>query len=1119
MNSTTKILDPISAPLNGINLIEASAGTGKTYTISTLFIRLLLEKKLTIDKILVVTFTEAATEELRDRIRKRLRDTLLAFQDNYSEDKIIIGLLKQYQDRQTVITNLTNAIRSFDEAAIFTIHSFCKQMLQDNAFASGVLFDVELITDQNYLLCEIVEDFWRQHFYQASQLFLTYALENGYKNPSSLLTNLNYGHLNIIPQFELAELDTEEAQFKAAFLAAKEVWDKQGIQDVLSNSKSLNKNKYRNIPLLCSELDIFFQSLSVNLPDKFVKFTNDELAASVKKGQTAPKHKFFDLCDILFSSQTTLLKTFRQHLLALKVKLFTLTQQELVQKKQQNNIQSFDDLLFNLHKALTGNNGNSLANAIRNKYRVALIDEFQDTDPIQYDIFHTIYSTNSTLFLIGDPKQAIYSFRGADIYTYLTAKKDADHRYTLATNWRSEANLINATNLLFTQQPNPFLFENIPFTPVSAPPGKLITNTPCLHLWYVSRNLARANKLITKSWANQNIPKAVGYEIAKLLQSEMLIDNKPIVAGDIAILVRTNRQAIQIQKTLTKLRIASVLYSRESLFDSHEILEINRILLAIAEPNNEGLIKSALTTDIFGISGNELHDLMADDKQWQIKLNQFQHYHFLWQKFGFIKMYRTLLLQEQVQTHLLSFPDGERRLTNVLHIGEILQQTAVQQKLGMNRLCQWLEQSHDDEELRLESDEKLVKIVTIHKSKGLEYPIVFCPFIWDGALHSQKAKQFVFHNGTELTLDLGSDEQEQHRKQAEKEEQAENLRLFYVAVTRAKYRCYLVWGAFKDTGKSALSHLLYPDIEQETDTQFMQVLQDLVAKSDRTIQISELPLEPVTYQRPIDKTEQLQARKFTGKIDKTWQVSSFSALSTHTYQPEREHISKSDNDIFNFPKGARTGIFLHSLLENLDFNQPNEDVIQQYLIKFGFDVERWLPTVIKLITNVLNTPLGACSLSQITQDKRLNELEFYYPLAQITDAGLQAIFTDHSISNIASVRGFMKGYIDMVFEFEGKYYLVDYKSNMLGNQQEHYHWKQLHKVMSKEDYILQYHIYSVALHRYLAYRLPDYNYDTHFGGVYYLFLRGMQWDSEHGIYWDRPNNKLIQELSDYFAGV
>ena len=1115
MNSI-KILDPLTVPLNGINLIEASAGTGKTYTISTLFIRLLLEKKLTIDKILVVTFTEAATEELRDRIRKRLRDTLLAFQNNESEDKIIIGLLNKYPDRKTIIVNLINAIRSFDEASIFTIHSFCKQMLQDNAFASGVLFDVELITDQNYLLCEIVEDFWRQHFYNASQLFLDYALENGYKNPASLLTNLNYGHLNIIPQFKLTELDT--TQFQTAFLAAKQAWNQQDIQDLLVNSKSLNKNKYRNIPLWCNELNIFFQSSTINLPAKFIKFTSSELAASVKKGQTAPKHEFFDLCDILYSCQTDLLQAFDQHLLALKVKLFVITKQKLTQKKQQYNIQSFDDLLFNLHKALTSSNGHNLANTIRNKYQVALIDEFQDTDPIQYDIFHTIYAINSTLFLIGDPKQAIYSFRGADIYTYLIASEDADNRYTLATNWRSESDLINAINLLFTQRTNPFLFENIKFIPVSAPPDKPITNTACLYLWYVPRSLAKANKIINKSWANQNIPKAVSYEIAKLLQSEMLIDKKPIVAGDIAILVRTNRQAIQIQRTLTKFGIASVLYSRESLFDSHEIMEIKRILLAIAEPNREGLIKAALTTDIFGISGNKLHNLMADDKQWQIKLNHFQHYHFLWQRFGFIKMYRTVLLQEQVQTHLLSFPDGERRLTNILHIGEILQQVAVQQKLGMIRLCQWLEQAHEEEELHLESDEKLVKIVTIHKSKGLEYPIVFCPFVWDGALHSKKAKQFVFHNGTELTLDLGSSEQEQHRVQAEKEEQAENLRLFYVAVTRAKYRCYLIWGAFKDTGKSALSHLLYPDIEREADSQFIQILQDLVAKSNRTIQISELPLEPVTYQRPIDKSERLQARKFTGKIDKTWQVSSFSTLSNHNYQPEREHISKSDNDIFNFPKGVTTGLFLHSLLENLDFNQPDEDLIQQHLIKFGFDVERWLPTVIELISKVLNVPLGSCSLSQINQQKRLNELEFYYPLSKITNFGLQEIFPDKLISNIDSVRGFMKGYIDMVFEYEGKYYIIDYKSNMLGNQQEDYHWQQLYKVMVREDYILQYHIYSIALHRYLAYRLPDYNYATHFGGVYYLFLRGMQWDSKYGIYWDRPDIKLIQKLSNYFAG-
>ncbi|MDM8564678.1 exodeoxyribonuclease V subunit beta [Candidatus Halobeggiatoa sp. HSG11] len=1120
MNNIPKILEPTSVPLNGINLIEASAGTGKTYTISTLFIRLLLEKNLTVEKILVVTFTEAATEELRDRIRKRLRDTLLAFQTNNTDDKILAELLDKYQNKDEIITSLINAIRSFDEASIFTIHSFCKQMLQDNAFASGMLFDVELITDQNYLLHEIVEDFWRQNFYQTSQLFLNYALENGYKNPSSLLTNLNYGHLNIIPQFEVVDL--KEDQFNKAFLAAKQVWNRQNIQDFLMASKSLNRNKYRNIPLWCKELDYFFAATpSVNLPEKFIKLTSSELAVSVKKGQIAPEHEFFDLAEQLLTCQADLVQAFKRHLLALKIELFAITKQTLIQKKQQHHIQSFDDLLTNLHKALTGSNGGNLANAIRNKYHVALIDEFQDTDSIQYEIFHTIYNKNSILFLIGDPKQAIYSFRGADIHTYLAASKDADKHYTLTTNWRSEADLINSTNLLFSQHNNPFLFEDIQFQPVSPPPNKQLTYTACLHLWYVTRSLAESKKSISKKWAKQHIPKAVGYEIARLLQSGMMIEKKPLVAGDIAILVRTNRQALQMQKTLTKQRIASVLYSRESLFDSHEVMEIKRILLAIAEPSREGLIKAALTTDIFGVSGNELYALMTDDKQWQMRLNRFQHYHFLWQRFGFIKMYRTMLLQEQVQTHLLSYPDGERRLTNILHVGEMLQQAAVQQKLGMNRLCEWLEQSHEEEELRLESDEKLVKIITIHKSKGLEYPIVFCPFIWDGILHNRKAEQFVFHNGTELTLDLGSEQQEQHRKQALTEEQAENLRLFYVAATRAKYRSYLVWGPFKDSADSALSHLLYPNIEQEDDGQFVQILQDLAAKSEQTLQISELPLKPVEYKRQIDTVEPLQALKFTGNIDKKWQVSSFTALSTHSYQAEQKYISYSEHDIFSFPRGAKAGLFFHFLLEHLDFSKPDSGLIQTQLANYGYDLEKWFPVVEQLVTDVINTSLGSFNLSQITCDKRMNELEFHYPLSHITDAGLQAIFANHSISHINSVRGFMKGYIDMIFEHEGRYYLVDYKSNMLGYKQDDYHYKQLHGAMKKEDYILQYYIYVVALHRYLAFRLPDYNYEEQFGGVYYLFLRGMksEWGSEHGIYRDRPNIELIQELSDYFDGV
>jgi exodeoxyribonuclease V beta subunit len=1167
--STT--LNPLTAPLSGINLIEASAGTGKTYTITTLILRLILEKGLKIDNILVVTFTEAATEELRDRVRRRLHQALTAFQQGESSDEVLQSLIQASTDHKDAIFRLTNALRGFDEAGIFTIHSFCKQMLQENAFESGLLFETELIKDQSNLLREIVEDFWRQHFYESSQLFISYLVENKFNTPAQFLNVLNNGQyvgqpfLKIIPEPKKLPLTPQEQQFYQALSETQAAWQTQAaeIQALLKTDENLNRQKYskKSIPKWCQDLANFLnaQLNSITLPEKFEKFTSSEIEKSIKTNKIAPKHDFFEICDKLQQIQKPLSDNFQQHLLALKLKLLTVAQVNLVHKKRQHQMLSFDDLLINLYQALKGRNAQSLVKLIRRKFHAALIDEFQDTDPVQYKIFHTIYGDGKQiLFLIGDPKQAIYSFRGADIFTYMKASHHAQQRYTLPTNWRSEPDLIKAVNKLFEKTTNPFIFEDIPFLPVQAQNAKnqerlKIENKylPPLQLWLVKRELANclAEKAITKKWASRQIPFSVGYEIARLLmlgqQHQALIGNRPIIAGDIAVLVRSHKQARQIQKALTQLQIPSVLFSKESLFVSHEIMEIDRILQAVAAPNNESLIKAALTTDMLGFSGSELHKLIENDDAWQKSLIRFQDYHFIWRNVGFVQMFRKLLLREQVQSRLLSYINGERRLTNVLHTVELLQKIAVQQNLSISGLTQWLSQQRyqqansEEQQLRLESDEKLVKIVTIHKSKGLEYPIVFCPYVWDGRLHNKNAKSFTFHdNKGNLTLDLGSNNQIEHRQLALKEEQAENLRLFYVAVTRAKHRCYLIWGAFTDASTSPLAHLLHPsinNIEKTADASLKEDLQNL----SESVQISDLPTDITPYRRPIENTEKLKARRFSGRIDKAWKVSSFSALSRVKVskqavdKPDYDEItvikpyvgrSVSDkNHIFSFPRGARAGNFMHSLFENLDFKAPNSELISQQLRNFGYDSERWESVLMQMVSNVLNTVLvfPDLSLSSISRDKRLNELEFYYPLSQITPQGLEGIFREFGIKidnlDFYSVRGFMKGYIDMVFEWQGKYYLVDYKSNLLGINLEDYEPSKLQQVMTREAYLLQYYIYTVALHRYLSARLPNYSYESHFGGVFYLFLRGMNPKSNSGIFWDLPDVGLVDRLSGYLV--
>ncbi|MEN9847813.1 MAG: exodeoxyribonuclease subunit beta, partial [Pseudomonadota bacterium] len=876
MNNQDQEFDLFNSPLTGINLIAASAGTGKTYTIAHLFTRLVVEKKIPVSKILVVTFTDAATKELRDRIRVRLRETLTAMQRNTSEDSNIAKFNKCYppqsEAKAQAIKCLDDALRGFDEAGIFTIHSFCRKMLQDHAFESGILFDTQLEKNIAPLLRECVQDFWRQQLYRASPLLIQY-VQKSYKTPFDLVKNflnnerlLTQPNLKIIPDPPpvLRDTQADETAYRQAFHAAQKIWATahSEIEDLLKTQESLKGNIYRkdSFPKWFAELSIYFNNQpSLIIPEFFLKLTTGFIRANIKadakKANNPPKHLFFDSCEYLLNTHTRLIECFEKQLLALKFALLKQAKTELQAKKQQLNIQSFDDLLNNLYTALQSGKGESLGKLMRDKYYAILIDEFQDTDPVQYKIFYQVFSNcdNPILFFIGDPKQAIYSFRGADIFAYLDACDNADKRYTLSVNRRSEAGLIDAVNQLFSAHPHPFIFSQIPFNTANAPESKQNNLTfsgeirEPLVFWEVADATRNKDKLQTF------ITEAVAAEIVSLLDTEkkVCLGKKALTGGDIAILVRTNEQARAMQKTLGKYRIPCVLYSQESLFASHEIEEIERILLAIAYPQQEAHIRAALATELLGVTAEILYSLLHDEAQWQQRVKSFQDYNSVWETQGFIQMFRKLLLQEQISTRLLAYPNGERRLTNVLHAGEVLQQTAVAEKFSMAALCNWLaaqrnetETSSDEHQLRLESDEKLVKIVTIHKSKGLEYPIVFCPYSWEMNLPSIREKKrdseraILFHDTEKnnlLTLNLQGDKIE-HREDKAREELAESLRLFYVAVTRAKNRCYLVWGAFKNADKSPLGHLLHNSAIEGIKR---HLLDDKQEKKDNSATLSE----------------------------------------------------------------------------------------------------------------------------------------------------------------------------------------------------------------------------------------------------------------------------------------
>jgi exodeoxyribonuclease V beta subunit len=1190
----------LECPLEGTNLIEASAGTGKTYAITGLFLRLLLEKKFSVDQTLVVTFTEAATEELKQRIRARLREVLHAFDGASSTDRFVQGLVEREKNVGEAIQRLREAIRAFDEAAIFTIHGFCMRTLYEHAFESGSSFNTQLLTDEEMLKREIVEDYWRKHFYRASPLFVRYALRSKL-SPETLFSLLSRGmhhlQLKVVPEIEKKDTSAEEEAYKAAFGEVLEAWpsSKVEVTQILLTDQGLSRVKYdpKKVPLWVHGMDDFILSGGANpaLFPEFNKFVWSEVKGAMKRGQTPPQHRFFGLCEKLRDAQKELEIAFAHNLLWLKVRLFEQVGVELQQRKGEGNVQSFDDLLIKLLRAVEGEKGKELTRAIRKKFRAALVDEFQDTDPVQYAIFRNVFaSRGSILFLVGDPKQAIYSFRGADIFAYMEAAGEAKTRYTMEENWRSEPRLIKAVNHLFSQRNNAFVYDNIQFVATRPPEEKDAEAftidgraEPPLQIWFMdAREWAKPGSPINKGLGWEEIPRAVASEISTLLNlgkgGRALVGNRALTAGDIAVLVRRNVEARFMQQALGELQIPSVLYTTDNLFDTHEALEAERILAALAQPNNESLIRAALAADMMSITGEDLDAMTRDETAWEPWLLKFRGYHEQWHQQGFIRMFRSFLVREGVLSRLMALSDGERRDTNLLHLMEVLHRVGVEKKLDPPGLLKWLSEQRDpqtprleEHQLRLESDENAVKLVTVHKSKGLEYPVVFCPFTWGGSKMRNPREPFIFHdekNMRALTLDVGSPEKEENRDAAEREMLAENVRLFYVALTRARSRCYLVWGRFREAETSSPAYVLYsssasqaqdllPHLEEHlrslTDKEFREHLERTVHGAGGVIHLSPLPRRGGALYSPLSAEPMaLSARRFSGRIDREWKISSFSSLTGGAIHGEElaDHDagmwpeikpgetlreSPEPGGIFAFPKGTKPGTFLHDLFEHLDFSEGDQAILRslvtQKLDAYGYEAS-WLDTVCEMIQKVLAVPLRMdrddFSLSCIRNQDRLSELEFYFPLKPLSPDSLRRMLLRSGlagpVSNLpkrigdldfAPLRGFIKGFIDLVFRFEGRFYLVDWKSNDLGSRVEDYGPSELAVAMDHGYYALQYLIYTVALNQYLKKRLPGYDYETHFGGIYYVFLRGVDpaKGREFGIFRDRPSAELVHEWS------
>jgi exodeoxyribonuclease V beta subunit len=1213
MSSKTPLA--LAFPLRGSQLIEASAGTGKTFTISALYLRLVLGnggedsgfgRELLPPQILVVTFTDAATKELRERIRTRLAEAARFFRDETpAPDSLIAELREQYLPEQWpgCANRLDIAAQWMDEAAVSTIHSWCQRMLREHAFDSGSLFTQTLETDHSDLLGEVLRDYWRLFCYPMQGDALNWVRSN-WGGPAALLPRIRAlfaSERDSLEGQEPAEVISQCLQERrVALIELKKPWLQWADellaichQGVAGKSVDGRKMQARYFEPWFEKIKTWAEDESLEQLDigtGFTRLTPDGMAEAWK-GE-APRHPGLEAMaglkaclDGLPTPDAAVLQHAARWVGA-----------RFEEEKRRRAEMGFDDMLLRLDAALQSDGGERLATLIREQFPVALIDEFQDTDPVQYRIFESIYrieenSPECGLFLIGDPKQAIYAFRGADIHTYLRARQATVGRlHTLGTNFRSSHGMVNAVNHVFERAEaresgrGAFLFRQkngdnpVPFTPVASQGRKEVLRindqaVPALNIWHLP-----AEQPLSGAVYRQQLAAACASEITALLnggqqgQAGFTQDGKAfrgLLPADIAILVRDGKEAQAVRGQLAARGVRSVYLSdKDSVFAAQEAHDVLTWLKACAEPDVERPLRAALACITLNLSLTELERLNQDELAWESRVMQFRGYREVWRKQGVLPMLRRLLHDFRLPQALIARSDGERVLTNLLHLSELLQQAAAEldgEQALIRHLSEHLAlsgQAGEEQILRLESDEQLVKVVTIHKSKGLEYPLVFLPFICsakpvDGSrlplhYHDESGHAQVTLKPTAELIALADDER-----------LAEDLRLLYVALTRAQHACWLgvadlkrgnnngsvlhlsalgyLLGGGAPLAESAALQLWLRDLQQDCPALAYAQMPDATAEHYLPPQNDAALLPPLIPKR---------------KASENWWIASYSALrigdtlSVGTDEaPENPQAQKlfdderldpqaprevvaGGGDIHRFPRGPNPGTFLHGLLEWAGGEgfaaAPQEviDAIARRCNRRGW--EGWITTLSDWLQHLLKSPLqlgggqAPVIFGQLTQYQV--EMEFWFASHKVDVLKLDALVCQYTHDGVARVaaepvllNGMFKGFIDLTFEHDGRYYVADYKSNWLGVDDAAYTAQAMEQSILDNRYDLQYVLYLLALHRQLKARLADYDYDRHVGGALYLFLRGTCAASQ-GVFFARPPRELIERLDRLFQG-
>lgn len=1123
-----KDFDALTVALQDSNLIEASAGTGKTYSIAILALRLVLEQKISIKEILMVTFTKAAVAELEDRIRIFIRKAYKASQGKEINDdnieKLVVQSIRNSNEKE-VQQLLRDAVLLLDETSVLTIHSFCQQTLTEFAFETSQLFGAEMMPDIQPVIENEVNKFWRK---EVTTLPVNLLKKIVSKDIMGSIKKIVKEHLS-----GKKYLGFDETKDYAITKDARKLWLKE--LDILEEKENLlrtalHQHVVDNTDLIITKSsgNAYARNNTLPLlqsPQEFLNFIwSKRDKVNIIKVHSDIVERLTE-CELVTEENNLFIQTIVQRLYCLAIKEVGDGVQAF---KEKNNKLGYDDLISNLYTALISRNNPYLCTALQRKYKAVFVDEFQDTDRQQFEIFDRAFNGFSILFYIGDPKQSIYAWRKADIYTYFKARSGADHLYKMNRNFRSSATYIEAMNRFFLPVEN---FDTFHFdteenridyinveSPVNNKKGELhkgeLTEIP-ISIFELSKK--------------EEISQAVAAQTACLLKDGEYVITKDSVArcirpSDIGILVRKGVEGKEIKAQLASLGIPAVTVDDSKILQSEEARFLLYLLSAM-ESANRSSINRALLSPFTAFTTQDI--LKLDD---ETTLRLFSKYHDRWQKDGIYTALMDFISDFNVRNTLLhSYTEnGERIITNLFQLTELVHMVQSRKNLSMIELISWLQRGlngmateGDEYTQRVESDEEAVKIVTIHGSKGLEYNIVLAPYLdfVDNPFEFASFRDPISGDYVNMERNLMSPDQLScFLKQAEQE----NRRLLYVTITRAVYKCYIFKNTFNKFSNSTLSTFLTVLEPINSNAGYINFEQELPPNPENIFNVEQEAADPEMENRPVN---------FELK-EEYWRKMSYTLLAEKQVQSPRPGFIPSEDDYENFifrilPRGDKTGNMLHSLFENISFtedirwNKWLEETVKSFV---PGQEELYLPMLRQLLLHVFNTTIhiGAAnfSLASVAFNKRISELEFDFPVQLFQPEIINGFSTEDQIVNVKrfgehtayELEGMMNGKIDLFFEQDGLYYVLDWKSNYLGGTIKNYSPSTLKEAMNEGNYHLQYLIYTLAVKKYLQTRIVGFDYETQFGGVIYLFVRGMRNNSPDGIYTTKPSLAKILQL-------